>query len=323
MRIAILDDYQGAALETADWSPVASRADITVFGDHLADPAALIDRLEPFDVICVMRERTPLPREVLESLPRLRLIASTGPRNSSIDVNATAALGIEVMHTGYFSEPTVEHTWALILAALRRVVAEANSVRAGGWQTGVGVDLAGKTLGLLGLGNIGGRVARIGQAFGMHTIAWSQNLTAERAKELGAARVEPEELFSRSDVLSVHLILSERTRGLVGAPQLALMRPDAWLINTSRGPIVDEAALLDALRQGRLAGAAIDVFGTEPLAADHPFRSQPNLLATPHVGYVTENLYRTFYGDTARNIADWLARAGPSTFGEGPAARRA
>jgi phosphoglycerate dehydrogenase-like enzyme len=308
MRIAILDDYQGAALEMADWSTVASRADITVFSDHLADPAAVVDRLQPFDIICVMRERTPLPRAILERLPRLRMIASTGPGNSSIDVLAAAALGIEVLHTGYFSQPTIEHTWALILAALRKVTAEANSVRAGGWQTSVGVDLAGKTLGLLGLGRVGGGVARIGQAFGMQTVAWSQNLTAERAQELGVVRVGPEALFSQSDVLSVHVILSERTRGLVGVSQLALMRSDAWLINTSRGPIVDEAALLDALRHGRLAGAAIDVFETEPLSVDHPFRSQPNLLVTPHIGYVTENLYRTFYGDTVRNIADWLAR---------------
>lgn len=308
VRIAILDDYQGVALEMADWAAVASQADITVFSDHLADPTAVVDRLEPFDIICVMRERTPLPRAILEKLPRLRLIASTGPGNVSIDVKAAEALGIEVVHTGYFSAPTIEHTWALILAALRKVVAEANSVSAGGWQTSVGVDLAGKTLGLLGLGRVGGGVARIGQAFGMQTIAWSQNLTAERAREYGVTRVEPEELFSRSDVLSVHVVLSERTRGLVGVPQLSMMKSDAWLINTSRGPIVDEAALLDALRQGRLAGAAIDVFGTEPLPADHPFRTQPNLLVTPHVGYVTENLYRTFYGDTARNIAEWLER---------------
>jgi phosphoglycerate dehydrogenase-like enzyme len=308
MRIAILDDYQRVALEMADWSAVSSRADITVFSDHLANPAAVVDRLEPFDIICVMRERTPLPRAILERLPRLRVIGSTGPGNSSIDVQAAAALGIEILHTGYFSQPTIEHTWALILSALRKVVMEANSVRDGGWQTSVGVDLAGKTLGLLGLGRVGGGVARIGQAFGMQTIAWSQNLTAARAQELGVARVEPEELFSRSDVLSVHVVLSERTRGLVGAPQLFQMRSDAWLINTSRGPIVDETALLEALRQGRLAGAAIDVFATEPLPVDHPFRRQPNLLVTPHVGYVTENLYRTFYGDTVRNLADWLTR---------------
>jgi phosphoglycerate dehydrogenase-like enzyme len=309
MRIAILDDYQGVALEMADWSAVSSRADITVFRDHLADPAAVADRLEPFDIICVMRERTPLPRAILERLPRLRVIASTGPGNSSIDVQAAAALGIEVLHTGYFSQPTIEHTWALILSALRKVVMDANSVRDGGWQTSVGVDLAGKTLGLLGLGRVGAGVARIGQAFGMQTIAWSQNLAAARAQELGVARVEPEELFSRSDVLSVHVILSERTRGLVGVPQFSLMRSDAWLINTSRGPVVDETALLEALRQGRLAGAAIDVFATEPLPVDHPFRRQPNLLVTPHVGYVTENLYRTFYGDTVRNIAEWLTRS--------------
>ena len=306
MKIAILDDYQNVALRMADWSPVARRAEIAVFNDHVADPNALVERLLPFDVICVMRERTPLSREVIERLPRLKLIASTGSRNASIDVAAAEERGIRITATGYRSTPTIEMTWALILASERHIVQENNSVRAGGWQTSIGRELDGKVLGVLGLGNIGGQVARIGRAFGMQVIAWSQNLTAEVAKAAGATRVGKEELFRRADIVTIHLLLSDRTRGLVGAREIALMRPTSRLINTSRGPIVDEASLIEALRSRRIAGAALDVFDREPLPPNHPFRQLDNVLATPHIGYVGEDLYRTFYGDVAAAVAAWL-----------------
>ncbi|HLZ67423.1 MAG TPA: D-2-hydroxyacid dehydrogenase family protein [Aliidongia sp.] len=306
VNVAILDDYQNAALRMADWSPLAGRATITVFNDHLDDPDAVAARLAPFDVVCVMRERTPLTRGLLERLPRLKLIASTGFVNASIDLQAARERGIAVAHTGYESTPTIEMTWALILASARHIAAENASLRSGGWQRSIGSDLKGKTLGVLGLGNIGGEVARIGHAFGMRVIAWSENLTAEKAAAAGAEHVQKNELFRQSDVLTIHLILSRRTRKLVGAAELALMKSTAWLVNTSRGPIVDEGALISALQDHRIAGAAVDVFDVEPLSADHPYRSLDNMLATPHLGYVSQNLYRTFYGDTVKNIVAWL-----------------
>jgi phosphoglycerate dehydrogenase-like enzyme len=302
IRIAILDDYQNAALEMADWSPLAGRAAITVFNDHLSDLEAIVERLLPFDVVCVMRERTPLSRSVLERLPQLKLIASTGPRNAAIDVEAAAERGIVVAHTGYDARPTIEMTWALILASARQVALENAHLRAGGWQGTMGESLHGKTLGVLGLGNIGSEVARIGLAFGMEVIAWSQNLTPEKALVCGARLVSKEELFRSADVLTIHLILSQRTRGLVGAAEVQAMKPSARLINTSRGAIVDEPALIEVLRDRRIAGAALDVFDIEPLPGDHPFRSLDNVLATPHIGFVARELYRTFYGDTVENI---------------------
>lgn len=305
-RIAVLDDYQGVALSLADWSILGSRASVTVFNDHLVHADAVVERLHPFDVVCVMRERTPLTRAIIERLPKLRLIASTAFRNASIDVKAAEERGIQVAHTGYASAPTVELTWALILAGARSLVAENTSLRSGGWQRFVGEDMAGRTLGLLGLGNIGGAVAQIGQAFNMNVVAWSQNLTAERAAEVGAELVTKEELFARADVLSIHLVLSARTRGLVGAPELALMKPTARLVNTSRGPIVVEADLIAALKSQSIAGAAIDVFDQEPLPLEHPFRTLPNVLATPHIGYVSRGLYARFYQDTVENIRRWL-----------------
>ena len=308
MKIAILDDYQNVALKMADWSALSGRAEITVFNDHLADPSALVERLLPFDIVCVMRERTPLPREVLQHLPRLKLVASTGSRNASIDMGAAKELGITVTATGYRSSPTIELTWALILASLRGVVHENNSIRNGGWQKSVGQDLSGKILGVVGLGNIGGQVARIGLAFGMKIIAWSQNMTPEIAEAAGAKLVSKDELFRQADVVTIHLILSGRTKGLVGAAELGLMKPSSRLINTSRGPIVDEPSLIKALRSHAIAGAAIDVFDEEPLPAEHPFRSMDNVLATPHIGYVSESLYRTFYGDSLANITAWLDR---------------
>lgn len=306
MKIAVLDDYQGVALTLADWSPVTARAGVVVFNDHQADADAVVERLLPFDVICVMRERTPLPRAIIERLPNLKLIASTGKRNASIDAGAAADRGIAVMHTSYTSTPTTELTWALILASVRHLVAEHASVRDGGWQRSIGDDLAGKTLGILGLGSIGSQVAKIGLAFGMEVIAWSQNLTAEVATAAGAKLVTKHDLLRQADVVSIHLVLSARTRGLIGAPELALMKPTARLINTSRGPLVEEAALLGALASRQIAGAAIDVFDIEPLPAGHPYRHTDNLLATPHVGYVSRGLYERFYGDTVANIASWL-----------------
>jgi len=306
MKVAILDDYQNVALRMADWSAVAAKAKITVFTDHLADPQAVVERLASFEVVCVMRERTPLPRDVLQRLPRLKLIASTGPRNASIDVKAAAELGITVTATGYRSTPTIEFTWALILASVRPIVKENEALRQGRWQTSLGEELGGKTLGVLGLGNIGSQVARIGRAFGMDVIAWSQNMTPEIAEAAGAKLVSKEELFRRADIVTIHLVLSRRTRGLVGAAELGLMKPTARLINTSRGPIVDEASLIHVLRSRAIAAAAIDVFNEEPLSPEHPFRTLDNVLATPHIGYVTEDLYRTFYGDVASTISEWL-----------------
>ncbi|WP_230421749.1 D-2-hydroxyacid dehydrogenase family protein [Catenulispora pinistramenti] len=315
MKIAILDDYQGVALSLADWASLD--AETTVFTEPLAgsdsdsdsgaDSGAVVRALAGFDVIVAMRERTRFPAEVLEQLGDLRLLVSTGPRNAAIDLAAAQRLGITVCGTGYSAAPTVELTWALILAAARNLPEEAASVRAGGWQLTLGAGLHGKTLGLLGLGRIGSTVARIGQAFGMTTIAWSQNLTAEKAAEQGVRAVTKEELFADSDVLSIHLVLSRRSRGLVGAPELAAMKNTAILVNTSRGPIIDEPALIEALRENRIGKAALDVYDTEPLLADHPLRALPNALLTPHIGYVARELYETFYGDAVEDIAAFQA----------------
>jgi phosphoglycerate dehydrogenase-like enzyme len=307
VRIAVLDDYQNVALSMADWSVLDGQADVTVFNDHVSDTDAIVARLLPFEVVCVMRERTPMSRAVIERLPKLRLIASTAMRNASINLEAAAERDIKVVHTGYSSNPTIELTWALILASVRNLVAENASLRGGGWQRLIGDDLAGQTLGLLGLGNIGGAVARIAKAFGMEVLAWSQNLTADRAAEAGARLVAKDELFRQSDIISVHLVLSGRTRGLVSVKELALMKPTARLVNTSRGPIVVEADLISVLEAGKIAGAAIDVFDREPLPPDHPFRTLPNLLATPHIGYVSRGLYARFYQDTVNNVRQWLA----------------
>jgi phosphoglycerate dehydrogenase-like enzyme len=311
IRIAVLDDYQDVAISLADWSVLDTRATVTVFNDHLAESDAVVERLQPFDIVCIMRERTPITRAVIERLPKLRLISSTGSRNASIDLKAAEERGIQVLHTGYFSAPTIELTWALILGSARNLVAENASLRGGGWQRFIGDDMAGRTLSLLGLGNVGGAVAQIGRAFGMNVIAWSQNLTVERAAVASAELVSKEELFRRADVVSIHVVLSDRTRGLVGAPELALMKPTARLVNTSRGPIVVEADLIAALKARKIAGAAIDVFDQEPLPLDHPFRSLANLLATPHIGYVSRGLYTRFYQDTVENIRHWLDGQAP------------
>ncbi len=307
VQVAVLDDYQDVALQLADWSAVADRADITVFNDHMSDPDDLVARLTPFDIVFVMRERTPLPRSIIERLPNLKMIASTGPFNASIDMAAAEERGIHVGTTGGTVASTVELTWALILAGARNLVTEAVSVRDGGWQTSVGRELSGRTLGVLGLGRIGARVARIGEAFGMQVIAWSQNLTPAAAAEAGATYVGKDELFSRSDVLTIHMKLSDRSTGLVGAAELAQLKPTALLVNTSRGPIVDEAALVAALGSTTLT-AALDVFDTEPLPPEHPLRTLANVVATPHIGYVADRPYRIFFRDAVAAIAEWLDR---------------
>jgi phosphoglycerate dehydrogenase-like enzyme len=305
--VAILDDYQNAALRLADWSVLDGRAAITVFNDHLADVDAVVERLKGFEVLCVMRERTPLPRATLERLPKLKLVVSTGARNAAIDTAACEERGIAVAFTGYTSAPTIEMTWALILAASRHLVAENLAFRRGGWQQGVGIGLAGKTLGVLGLGRVGSAVAKIGAAFGMKLITWSPNMTPERAAEGGATAVSKQELLRQADILTIHMVLSPKTRGLLGAEDLALMKTSALLVNTSRGPLVDEAALVSALTSRKIALAALDVFDVEPLPDDHPLRSLENVLGTPHIGYVADDLYRTFYGDSVKAVDAWLA----------------
>ena len=305
-RIAVLDDYQGVALSMADWSAVQARAEVSVFRDHLADDDALVARLLPFDAVCVMRERTPLTAALLGRLPNLRFIGSNAPRNASIDLAAARQRGIVVSSTGYGPSGAMELTWALIMAAARHIPAEVAALRTGGWQVGVGLDLRGSTLGIMGLGKIGSDMAKVAHAFGMEVIAWSQNLTAEAAQAAGVRTVDKATLLRESDILTVHLVLSERSRGIVGAADLALMKPTAWLVNTSRGPLVDEAALVDALRRGVIAGAALDVFDTEPLPADHPLRTLHNVVATPHVGFVTARTYAIFFRDTVENLLAWL-----------------
>lgn len=304
--VAVLDDYQQVALTSADWSPLHGRAEVTVFTDHLTDPGALASRLTPFEVVVAMRERTPFPAALLQRLPALRLLVTTGMANASIDLAEAARLGVAVCGTGGSAAAAPELTWALLMALARHVPAEDARVRAGGWQQTVGCELAGRTLGLLGLGRIGERVAGYGRAFGMEVIAWSQHLTPERASACGARLVPKPELFARAGVVSIHLRLSGRTAGLVGAAELALLGRNGYLINTSRGPIVDEAALIAALRGNIIAGAGLDVFDAEPLPPGHPLRSLPNTVLTPHLGYVTAESYRVFYRDAVADIAAWL-----------------
>jgi phosphoglycerate dehydrogenase-like enzyme len=307
IKIAILDDYQNVATGLADWGSLS--AEVRVFTTPFADADDAVRSLAGFDVLVAMRERTGFAAEVLERLTDLRLLVSTGPANSVIDVAAARKLGITVCGTGYESHPTIEHTWALILAAARNLSDEVESMRKGGWQVSVGDGLFGKTLGILGLGRVGSEVARVGRAFGMNTIAWSQNLTAETAAEHGVRAVTKEQLFTESDVLTIHVVLSGRTRGLVTAAELGAMKTSAILVNTSRGPVVDEVALVDTLLHGRIRAAAIDVFDTEPLPADHQLRSLPNALLTGHIGYVTRDLYKIFYQDAVEDIAAFQAGA--------------
>jgi len=307
VKVAILDDYQNCALSMADWSVLPPNVEITVFTDNEADLGRLVARLMPFQIVCAMRERTRFDRELIEKLPNLKLIATTGSWNAAIDMAACEELGVTVSGTGAAPNSTPELTWGVILALLRQIPAEVNSVRSGGWQVAVGGDLRGRTLALMGLGNIGGEMAKIGQAFGMKVIAWSQNLTAEKAEAAGARLVDKDTLFREGDIVCIHTVLSTRTRGLVTAHELGLMKSTAYLINTSRGPIIDEAALIDVLTRRAIAGAALDAYVPEPLPADHPFRTLTNVIATPHIGYVTEDTYRIFYGETVDNIATFLA----------------
>ncbi len=305
LKIGILDDYQNVALSLADWGSLD--ADTEVFTAPFVDSDEVVEQLADFDVLVAMRERTRFPAEVLSRLPSLKLLVSTGTANSAIDVAAARELGVVVSGTGYFSYPTAELTWALILAAARKLPQQVQSMRSGGWQLGLGTSVQGLTLGVLGLGNVGEQVAAIAHAFGMPVIAWSENLTAERAAEHRVTAVSREQLFVEADVLSIHIVLGERSRGMVGAPELAMMKPTSILVNTSRGPIVDEGALVDALRRHVISCAAVDVYETEPLPADHPLRSLDNALLTPHIGYVSQQLYSVFYRDAVEDIAAFIA----------------
>ena len=308
-KIAILDDYQEVALEMADWGTLPADAEITVFKDHLAEIDAVAERLADFEIVAIMRERTPFPRALFEKLPKLELLVTSGTGNASIDLAAATDHAVTVCGAGASMSSTAELTWGLILALLRHIPLEDSETRAGKWQVSLGRDLHGGTLGVLGLGRIGSQVAKVGDAFGMTVIAWSPNLTAERAAERGARLVSKDELLADSDVLSIHMRLSERTRGLIGRRELGLMKPTACLINTSRGPIVEEAALIDALRGGKIGGAGLDVFDIEPLPLDHPLRNLENTVITPHLGYVSNETYRAFYGGMAEDIAAYLAGA--------------
>jgi phosphoglycerate dehydrogenase-like enzyme len=311
-QVAILDDYAGLALELADWTSVQSRSDITVFNRHLSEEDA-VDALHPFQVICTVRERMALPRTLIERLPNLKLITIVGKSLPNLDMAAATEHGVLVAHSDFahprfrtVRDATPELAWGLMIATVRNLAEEHRRMREGGWQSTVGVTLSGKTLGLLGLGRTGKRMAEYGGAFGMEVIAWSQNLTEETAAAVGARRVEKSALFQQSDVVSIHLVLSDRTRGLVGETELALMKPDAFLVNTSRGPIVDERALMAALQAGRIAGAGLDVFDIEPLPSDHPLRLLPNVTLSPHLGYVTRETLAAFYADTAEAVLAWL-----------------
>ncbi|WP_397452662.1 D-2-hydroxyacid dehydrogenase family protein [Pseudomonas sp. NA-150] len=305
LKIAVLDDWQSVASNVVDWTVLDSIGEVSFLHEYPADTATMVARLASYEVICVMRERTSFNEALLSQLPKLKLLVTGGMRNAAIDLPAAARLGIQVCGTDSYKNAAPEVTWALIMGITRNLVSEVNSLRNGGWQVGLGSDLYGKTLGILGLGSIGKWVAKYAQAFGMNVIAWSENLTAERAAESGVVYVSKQELFEQSDILTVHMVLSDRSRGIVDALALSQMKPTAYIINTARGPIIDEAALLDVLQNGRIAGAALDVFEPEPLPADHPFRQLDNVLATPHIGYVTENNYRTFFSQMIEDIQAW------------------
>ena len=305
---AILDDYQGVALRMADWSAVERVAELRVFREPFADEDALVAAVGDCDVVVAMRERTAFRASGFDRLPRLRLLVTTGMRNAAIDMEVARARGVTVCGTASLGEPPAEITWALLLALAKHLVPESVAFRQNGpWQSTVGMDLKGRQLGLLGLGKIGSQVARVGAAFGMDVVAWSQNLTRDRAEAVGV-RLAPSKaaLLETSDFVSIHLVLSARTRGLLGREDLRRMKPAAYLVNTSRGPIVDEAALIEALRERWIAGAGLDVFDVEPPRPDSPFRSLPNVLATPHLGYVTEASYRVYYGEAAEDVRAFL-----------------
>ena len=307
LRCAILDDYQNVALKLADWSKLKGDVEVKVFNEHLGGPADVIAALKGFAIVVAMRERTPFPRAVIEALPELKLLITTGMRNASIDTEAAKARGVTVCGTGSFGSPTSAIAFGLMLELTRRIGYENARLHAGAkWQTTLGPDLEGLTLGVLGLGKLGGRSAQIGKAFGMKVIAWSQNLTAEKCAAAGVGYVGKDDLFRQSDFLTVHIVLSPRSRSLIGAPELALMKRSAFLINTSRGPIIDEAALIAALRENRIAGAGLDVFDVEPLPLQHPFRKMDNVVITPHLGYVSLQNYRAYFADVVDDIRGFL-----------------
>ncbi len=306
MRLSILDDYQGVALEMADWSPLKGRIEIAVERAPFAGENEAARALAESEIVCAMRERTPFPRSLFERLPQLKLLVTTGMRNAAIDLDAAREKGVVVCGTGGGGLDTAELAWGLILGAARRIAEDHRAMREGLWQTRIGRRIEGKTLGILGLGRLGSTVARVGLAFNMKVIAWSQNLTAERAAAVGVEKVDKEALFRRSDILSVHLVLGPRSKGLVGRAEIALMKKDAILVNTSRGPIVDVAAVIEALEEGRLGYASFDVYDREPLPPDHPLRRAKNVLLTPHIGYVTEENYRASYPQIVEDVLAFL-----------------
>jgi phosphoglycerate dehydrogenase-like enzyme len=306
MKIAVLDDYHGVALERADWSRLQADHEVTVFNKHLGSGDRVVAALANFEILAVMRERTLFDRATLDRLPNLKLMVTTGMRNAAIDVAACQERGITVCGTRGTTSATPELAWGLILSLARHIPTENAAMREGKWMSTIGMDLAGSTLGIVGLGRLGAVVAGFGKAFGMRVIAWSQNLTDAAAKEASAERVTKEDLFRQSDVITIHYKLSDRSTGLVGAAEIGLMKRTAYLVNTSRGPIVDAGALMDALKAGRIAGAGLDVYDTEPLPQDHSLRSCPRTVLTPHLGYVSENTYDIFYADTVEGIESWL-----------------
>lgn len=310
MRLAILDDFQNVVLSVSDWSAIEDRVEITVFDDHLDEVSEVARRLEPFEIVVVIRERTKFPRALLEKLPNLKLLVTGGMRNRGIDLAAAGEFGVTVCGTESLGSPTSELTWGLILATVRNIPAQVQAVHDGGWQLGLGPGLEGKTLGVIGLGRLGTAVARVGLAFGMDVAAWSQNLTNERCAEHDVRFVATlEALLAQSDIVSIHLVLSDRSRGTIDAEALSHMKPSAYLINTSRGPIVDEDALIEAVKGGKIAGAGLDVFDIEPLPADHPYRNTAGIVATPHLGYVSRENYQKYFDQGIENIDAWLKGA--------------
>lgn len=307
MRLAILDDFENVALKLADWKSLEPKVQIDIYHDHLVEREELVNRLLPYDILVIMRERTPFPREIIEQLINLKLLVTTGGKNRGIDLAACKDKGIVVCCTEASKTAPAELTWALILSTLRMIPQQDRAVRNGKWGDGIGYGLAGKTLGVLGLGKQGTQVARVGLAFGMKVVAWSQNLTVEQASAVGATRVEKDQLFAIADVITIHVVLSDRTKGLVGAHELGLMKETAYIVNTSRGPIIQENALIDALQAGSIAGVGIDVFDMEPLPFDHPLLSLPNTVITPHIGYVTKEGFEIYFRQAKEDVDAWLA----------------
>lgn len=306
-RCAILDDYQNVALTMADWSPLKDQVDISVFNKPFASKIEAITALKDFHIVCAMRERTPFGRDVLEALPNLKLLLTSGMRNNSFDLAAAKERGVTVCGTGNIGNPTVGLVTGLMLELTRKIGFEVARMKAGEpWQVTVGEDIEGKTLGVVGLGNLGIKVANVAKALGMKVIAWSQNLTPEKCAAAGVGYATKEELFATADIITIHLVLSERSRGLIGRDDLLRMKPTSYLINTARAPIVDQDALLDMLREKKIAGAGLDVFAQEPLPVDDPLRRLDNVVLTPHLGYVTQENYRRYYPDMVENILEWL-----------------